>query len=68
MNKNVNFESNEELHNLTQHQVKSKKRARTAFGIKSSSSNLLYGKGTDEKSANNSRERSRKRAKPRFLH
>ena len=52
---------------MTQHRI-SEKSARTAFGIRSSSSNLFYGEGTDEKSADKSRERSRKRAKPRFLH
>ena len=51
---------------MTQRQVE--RRARAAFGIRSSTSNLFYGVGTDEKSADNSCERSRKRAKPRFLH
>ena len=70
-NKNVTFESSEELINLKENDLvssRSEKRERTAFGIRSSSSNLFYGKGTDKKSAANSRERSRKRPKPRFLH
>ena len=70
-NKNATFESNEELDNLKENDSassRSEKRARTAFGIRSSSSNLFYGEGTDKKSADNSRKGSRKRAKPRFLH
>ena len=69
-NKNVTFESSEEINNLKENDSassRSEKRARKAFGIRSSSSNLFYGEGTDEKSTDNSRERSRKRAKPRFL-
>ena len=69
-NKNVTFESSEELDNLKENgsvSSRSEKGARKAFGIRSSSSNLFYGEGTDEKSTDNSRERSRKRAKPRFL-
>ena len=64
-NKNVTFEFSEELDNLKENDSassRSEKRARTAFGIRSSSSNLYYGEGTDEKSTDSSRERSRKRA------
>ena len=70
-NKNVTFKSSEEHDNSKENDSasnRSEKRARTAFGIRSSSSNLFYGKETDEKSADNSRERSKKRAKPRFFH
>ena len=70
-NKNVTFESSEELNNLKENDSassRSEKRARKAFGIRSSSSNLFYGEGTDEKSADNSSGRTRKRTKPRFLH
>ena len=70
-NKNVTFESSEEINNLKENDSassRSEKRARTAFGIRSSSSILFYGEGIDEKPTDNSRERSRKRAKPRFLH
>ena len=69
-NKSITFEYSEELNNLKENDSassRSEKRARTAFGIRSSSSNLFNGEGTDEKSTDNSRERSRKRAKPRFL-
>ena len=69
-NKNVTFKSSKELNNLKENDSassRSEKRARTAFGIRSSPSNLFYGKGTDKKSAENRCERSRKRAKPRFL-
>ena len=62
-NKNVTFESSEELDNLKENDSassRSEKRARAAFGIRSNSSNLLYGEGTDEKSTDNSRERTRK--------
>ena len=60
---NVTFESSEEHGNLKENDSasnRSEKRARTAFGIRSSSSNLFYRKETDEKSADNSRERSKK--------
>ena len=70
-NKNVTFESSEELNNLKENDSASsgsEKRAKTAFEIRGSSSNLFYGEGIDKKTADNSRERSRKRAKPRFLH
>ena len=70
-NKNVTFESSEEINNLKENDSassRSEKRARTAFGIRSSSSILFYGEGIDEKPTDSSRERSRKRAKPRFLH
>ena len=70
-NKNVTFKSSEEHDNSKENDSasnRSEKRARTAFGIRSSSSNLFYGKGTDGKSADKNRERSRKRTKPRFLH
>ena len=70
MNKNVTFKSSEELNNLKENDSasrRSEKRARSAFGIRSSSSNLFYGEGTDKKSTEKSPERSRKRAKPRFL-
>ena len=66
-NKNVTFESSEELNNLKENDSASskyQKRARTAFGIGSSSSNFFYGEGTDD----NSHERSRKRATLSFLH
>ena len=70
-NKNVTFEYSEELNNLKENDSassRSEERARTAFGIRSCSSKLFYGKGTDKKSTDKSCERSRKRAKPRFLH
>ena len=70
-NKKVTFKSSERLDNLKENDSassRSEKRARTAFGIRSGTSNLFYGEGTHEKSADSSRERSRKRAKPRFLH
>ena len=70
-NENVTFESSEEINNLKENDSassRSEKRARTAFGIRSSSSILFYGEGIDEKPTDSSRERSRKRAKPRFLH
>ena len=62
-NKNVTFESSEELDNLKTNDSassKSEKRARKTFGIRNSSSNLFHGEGTDEKSTDTSRERSRK--------
>ena len=68
--KNVIFESSEELAYLKENDSmssRSEKRARTAFGIRSSSTNLFHGEGIDKKSVDNSRERSRKKAKPRFL-
>ena len=70
-NKNLTFKSSEELDNLKENDSassRSEKRARTVFGIRSSISNLFNGEGTDKKSADNSRERSSKRAKPIFLH
>ena len=70
-NKNVTFESSEELDNLKENDLASsrlEKRARTAFRIRSSSSNLFYGEGTNKKSTDNICERSRKRAKLRFPH
>ena len=48
-NKNVTFEYSEELNNLKENDSasrRSEERARTAFGIRSCSSNLFYGKGT----------------------
>ena len=62
-NKNVTFESSAELDNLKTNDSassRSEKRARKTFGIRNSSSNLFHGEGTDEKSTDTSRERSRK--------
>ena len=57
----TNRRSSEELNNLKEKNSassRSEKRVRTAFGIRSSSSNLFYGEGTDEKPTDSSRERS----------
>ena len=52
-NNNVTFESSEELYKLKENDSasgRSEKRARTALGIRSNSSNLFYSEGTEEKS------------------
>ena len=52
-NKNVTFESSEELDSLKENDSasgRSEKRARAAFGVRSSTSNLFFGEGADKKS------------------